>query len=178
MKDRIKQIRTHFGLTQEQFAKRIKKTTGFISNVETNRCGCSNVTIQTICSVFGVDETWLRDGAGDMFPVGEEKAAADIDGTGERIKEIRKRERLTQEQFGEKIGFSKNYIYYVETGKNIPSDDFLNSVSCTFGVNFAWLKKGEGNIEMLGDPVDDRLIEWLRKNPDVARELRICGGLD
>lgn len=111
MKDRIKQIRTHFGLTQEQFAKRIKKTTGFISNVETNRCGCSNVTIQTICSVFGVDETWLRDGAGDMFPVGEEKAAADIDGTGERIKEIRKkRETYTGTVWGKDRFQQKLYL--------------------------------------------------------------------
>jgi len=26
--------------------------------------------------------------------------------------------------------------------------------------------------------VDDGLIEWLRRNPEVARELRIRGGLD
>jgi len=30
----------------------------------------------------------------------------------------------------------------------------------------------------VADPVDDKLIEWLRRNPEIARELRIRGGLD
>ena len=111
MKERIKKIRKHFGLTQEKFAKRINKTTGFVSNVETGRGGMSDNTIRTICSAFGVNEAWLKDGVGEMFPTGVVPAAADVAGIGVRIKEIRKREKLSQEQFGERIGFTKNYVY-------------------------------------------------------------------
>ena len=175
MKDRIKQIRNHFGLTQEKFAKRINKTTGFISSVETGRSGLSSDTIQEICSAFGINEAWLRDGTGEM---GANKAPADINGIGERVKTIRKRENLTQEQFGNRISCSKNYVYYVETGKNSPSDEFLNKISSAFSVSYEWLRTGEGQIDAVADPVDDKLIEWLRRNPEIARELRIRGGLD
>ncbi len=54
IKDRIKQIRNHFGLTQEKFAKRINKTTGFISSVETGRSGLSSDTIQDFRVYFEI----------------------------------------------------------------------------------------------------------------------------
>ena len=63
----------------------------------------------------------------------------------------------------------------VESGKYIPSDRFLAAVSREFKVSVDWLRTGEANER---DPVDDRLIEWLRKNPERARELRIEAGLD
>ena len=66
MKERIKAIRAHFALTQEQFAKRINKTSSFISTVETGRCGLSEETVETICRVFGVREAYLRDGIGEI----------------------------------------------------------------------------------------------------------------
>ena len=69
-------------------------------------------------------------------------------------------------------------MYYVETGKNSPSDEFLNKISSAFSVSYEWLRTGEGQIDAVDDPVDDKLIEWLRRNPEIARELRIRGGLD
>jgi hypothetical protein len=48
-------------------------------------------------------------------------------------------------------------------------------VSREFKVSFLWLRTGEADER---DPVDDRLIEWLRRNPEISRELRIRGGLD
>ena len=177
MKDRIKQIRKHFGLTQNKFATKIGRTTGFISNVETGRNGLSTDTLKAICSVYGVDEAWLKDGVGTMFAAGEEKAAADAEGVGRRIREVRKKAKLTQEQFGKKIGFSKNYIYYVEAGKYNPSDDFLSKVSTVFTTSYSWLVTGDGPIEAT-DPVDEQLIDWLRRNPEIVRELRIRSGLD
>lgn len=63
----------------------------------------------------------------------------------------------------------------MEVGKSIPSDGFIAAVSREFRVSYSWLRTGEANER---DPVDDRLIEWLRRNPEVARELRIRGGLD
>ena len=90
-------------------------------------------------------------------------------------KRCRKKAGLTQAEFGDRIGFHKNQVYYVEVGKSIPSDGFIAAVSREFRVSYSWLRTGEANER---DPVDDRLIEWLRRNPEVARELRIRGGLD
>lgn len=169
---RIKSLRTHFALSQEQFAKRIHRTTGFISNIETGRSGISDSTIALICSEFSIREAWLRYGTGEMFNAGDKRAAVDKRLIGSRIKEIRKREGLTQAEFGERIGFHKNQIYYVEVGKSIPSATFLSDVSREFGVSVDWLRTG---MEDERDPVDEGLIEWLRMNP--AREIRIRAGL-
>ena len=49
---------------------------------------------------------------------------------------------------------------------------FMGSVDW---LSLDWLRTGEADER---DPVDDRLIEWLRKNPEIARELRIKAGLD
>lgn len=93
MKDRIKAIRTHFALSQEQFGKRINKMTSFVSTVETGRCGLSPATFETICRVFGVNAEWLRTGNGPMFST----PATAVDKTiiGSRVKELRKEAGLT-----------------------------------------------------------------------------------
>ena len=62
-----------------------------------------------------------------------------------------------------------------ESGKYIPLNRFLARVGEKFMVSVDWLRTGESDER---DPVDDRLIEWLRENPDFAREIRIRGGLD
>lgn len=173
MKDRIKAIRNHFALSQEQFAKKISKTTSFISTAETGRCGLSDSTILTICSIFDVNEEWLRTGTGEMLV--QSSPAVDRSAIGGRVREIRKRQGLTQQQFADRIGFHKNQVYNVENGKSRPSDEFLSAVSREFMVGFDWLNTGEADEK---DPVDERLIEWLRRNPDIARELRLKAGLE
>jgi DNA-binding XRE family transcriptional regulator len=67
MENRFKQLRAHLVLTQEQFAKRIGRTKGYISNVENGHTGMSSSTVSSICSAFAVREEWLRDGTGEMF---------------------------------------------------------------------------------------------------------------
>ena len=175
MKDRIRSIRDHFALTQEQFANKIHRTSGFISNVENGKSRLSDTTIALICSEFSVREDWLRDGSGPMFLPEKGTEVVDKGLIGSRIRDVRKRKGLSQTEFGERIGFHKNQVYNVENGKSIPSDEFLSAVSREFKVSFLWLRTGEADER---DPVDDRLIEWLRRNPEIARELRIRGGLD
>lgn len=175
MKNRIKLIRKHFALSQEQFANKIHRTSGFISNVENGKSGLSDTTIDLICSEFSVREEWLRDGTEPMFLPEKETEIADKGRIGERIKKVRQDNRLSQAAFAERIGFHKNQVYNVENGKSIPSDEFLSAVSREFNVSYLWLRNGDSDDR---DPVDDRLIEWLRRNPEVAMELRIRGGLD
>ena len=176
MKDRFKAIRKHFALTQEQFAKKINKTTSFISTVETGRCGISSSTFETVCSVFGVNDEWLRAGSGEMLV--SPMAAVDKSTIGSRMKDVRKKAGLTQQEFADKIGFHKNQIYNVEVGKSIPSYDYISSVAAEFQVSVSWLKTGEGEMSAATPEVDAGLLEWLKKNPDVIRELRMRGGLD
>lgn len=177
--DRFNIIRKHFGLSQVQFATKINKSPSFISNVETGKSEISESTVNTVCSVFGINKSWLASGTGEMFAEGHSVAEADKETVGARIKEVRKREKLTQEQFGKAIGYSKMQIYYVEVGKVTPSNDFLRSASDTFNVSYEWLLTGEGEIKRSEKAiVNDKLIEWLENHPEVVKELLIRSGLD
>ena len=178
--DRLKLIRKHFGLSQSQFAQKINRSPGFLSNVETGRSEISESTVHSVCTAFGINETWLVSGNGEMFADGREVAEADKDTIGPRIRKLRKDHNLTQEQFGKATGYSKVHIHYIEAGKVTPSNAMLKRVSDAFHVSYEWLLTGEGEVERNPEEavVDDELIEWLKKNPEIVKELRIRGGLD
>jgi hypothetical protein len=59
--------------------------------------------LQTVSSIFGVNYEWLKTGKGYMFVSGEEKSDVDKEKMGERIKIVRKRSGLTQEEFADRI---------------------------------------------------------------------------
>ena len=85
---------------------------------------------------------------------------------------------MTQQQFGDQIGFRNIHIHYVETGKTHPSEDFLKRVASTFNISYNWLMTGTGDMDMPNEAlVDDRLIAWLKENPEIVLELRRRGGL-
>jgi len=179
MKTRFKEVRTHFSLSQIQFAQKINRSAGLISNIETGRSGVSDDTIRDIHTVFGVDEEWLKTGRGTMFPEGAERCAVNKVDVGSRIKLVRKEMGLSQEQFAEALGHHKMHVYYVETGKYSASNDFLMKVSTVFGVDYDWLMTGQGERknEQEACVLDPRLLDWLRVHPDVVQELMIRSGL-
>lgn len=67
MKNRLKQIRKELGLTQQEFADKLKITRSNIAGYETGSRNPSEAVIALICSIFNVNEDWLRSGNGDPF---------------------------------------------------------------------------------------------------------------
>lgn len=67
MNERISQVRKNAGLTQEKFAARIGLTRNFVWMIEKGERIPSDRTIADICREFGVSETWLRTGQGQML---------------------------------------------------------------------------------------------------------------
>lgn len=65
--ERIKELRKHKGLTQGQFAEQIGIAGASLSTIESGKNGASNSTIRAICTIYNVNEDWLRTGEGDMF---------------------------------------------------------------------------------------------------------------
>lgn len=66
MNSRIKKLRNFLGLTQLEFASKIGLKSS-ISEIENNKAPITERTIISICSVFNVNENWLRTGEGNMF---------------------------------------------------------------------------------------------------------------
>lgn len=63
-----------------------------------------------------------------------------------RIKELRKCLKLTQTEFGERIGVKGNTITGYETGLRSPSDAVINSICREFNVTEEWLRTGDGDM--------------------------------
>ena len=61
----------------------------------------------------------------------------------DRIKKVRKDEKLTQDEFGARIGIKKSSISFLESGRNTPSDQTILAICREFHVREAWLRTGE-----------------------------------
>ena len=73
MNNRIKKLRKDQGLTLEAFGARIGVTRAAVSNIENGRSNPSDQLILSICREFGVNEQWLRQDRGEMYPSTSEK---------------------------------------------------------------------------------------------------------
>lgn len=67
MNDRIKDVRKHFKLSQTDFGFQIGVSRDTVANIEGGRIDVKDVIVKSICREFGVSETWLRTGDGEMF---------------------------------------------------------------------------------------------------------------
>ena len=62
---------------------------------------------------------------------------------GDRIREIRKANNLSQQAFAKLFETSSGYISEVEQGKKTPGGDFFCSLRRVFGVDLNWILAGE-----------------------------------
>ena len=79
---------------------------------------------------------------------------------GERIKAVRKHFKLTQAEFGERIGVKGNTIATYEIGRNAPVDAIFSLLCREYGVNEIWLRSGEGEMFQAMNE-DEELADYL-----------------
>lgn len=66
--ERIKYLRKNeLKCTQEAFAKKIKISRSNLGSIETGRINVTDRVIYDICSVYGVNDLWLRTGQGEIM---------------------------------------------------------------------------------------------------------------
>lgn len=66
MNERIKLLRKHLGLTQQEFADKLKIARGNIGAYEVGKNAPSDAVISLICEKFNINEEWLRTGNGPI----------------------------------------------------------------------------------------------------------------
>lgn len=64
----------------------------------------------------------------------------------ERLKALRKRMGLTQQEFADRLKIKRGAIANYEIGRNVPIDAVLSLISREFGVNLEWLRTGDGEM--------------------------------
>ena len=62
---------------------------------------------------------------------------------GERIYNLRKKSGLSQEEFADKLGVSRQAVSKWETGQSVPDTEKSAAISTLFGVSLDWLVYGE-----------------------------------
>lgn len=106
-----------------------------------------------------------------------------------RIKELRKELNLTQQEFADKIGTSRNNIAGYEVGSRIPSDAVISLICKTLNIREDWLRTGNGektiesthdnrfsmNLSNLQNCNDETIIRWVNTiaetNPEALKEI-------
>lgn len=91
----------------------------------------------------------------------------------DRIKQIRKNAKLTQVEFGEKIGVKGNTITNYENGLRNPTDAVILSICREFNINEDWLRTGEGEM-FIETSEDEQIAEFvgrtLSSKPETFRK--------
>ena len=67
MQERLKEIRKKLGLKQRELAEKLEVSVGMIGGWESGVSIPSKTRIYQICNMFGVNENWLKTGAGEMM---------------------------------------------------------------------------------------------------------------
>ena len=84
-----------------------------------------------------------------------------------RIFELRNRLNLTQTEFGEKIGLTRNAIAAYERGNANPTGTAIMAIVTVFHVNRAWFETGEGDMfdQSYEQAETARMIEAVSESP-------------
>ena len=64
---RIVQIRKALGISQGKFAEGLKLSRSFQGGVEANLRKANDRLVKMICLTYGINETWLQTGEGEMI---------------------------------------------------------------------------------------------------------------
>lgn len=91
-----------------------------------------------------------------------------------RIKTIRKRLNLTQDEFAEKLGLARNSIASYESGRRTPNEAIVKSICREFNVNQDWLVNGNGSmfVELSREEEITKYIAELVKDDDEMKEFQ------
>lgn len=94
---------------------------------------------------------------------------------GERIKWLRKDQKMTQQKFADAVGVKQNTVATWEMDRNEPQDPIVKAICSKFAANESWLRSGEGDpyIQLSRQAEIARIItQAMRASPE--REALIC----
>jgi len=79
-----------------------------------------------------------------------------------RVKAVREALKLSQREFGEKLGVSRDVISNIEYGRVQPKELLLRHICQLYGVNEHWLETGEGKMFKENPEETSKLDEALK----------------
>lgn len=89
---------------------------------------------------------------------------------GDRLKQLRKMQKMSQVEFGSRIGVSGATISTSESGKTNPDEQTIRAICSEFNVSRTWLETGEGQPYVQTELVPE-LMHALQKYPELRATL-------
>lgn len=80
----------------------------------------------------------------------------------DRIKQVRKSQKLTQQNFGDLLGVKQNTIAGYEMGIREPSSAIITLICREFNVNERWLRFGDGEMFVTYNR-NDEITKWASR---------------
>ena len=102
---------------------------------------------------------------------------------GQRIKELRKINRYTQEEFAEMIGITSKHLGRIESGNTNFSVDVLKSMSKSFSISSDYILFGEETVESKAEKLTTIVEHMDAKKIIVVRDVleylsEICDSME
>lgn len=124
---KIESLREGGGMSQGELAKILGVTRQTVSKWEADVCRPKANVLQALCGLFGVDMSYFT-GEEDLSP-------QQICTLGEFIRKLRRRAKLSQEQFAERMGVSRQMISLWEIDEVKPRAGMLQKLGECFCVD-------------------------------------------
>lgn len=101
---------------------------------------------------------------------------------GSRIREVRKELKLSQEEFGLRVGLTRSAVGNIETGRFRTTNSILNNIAKEFNINEEWLHSGDGDKYIHRDTdqelMDDLMKIFLNSNDNIKELISIIPRLE
>lgn len=132
---RLKVLRERSGFTQNELAKKLNVSRSLISIWENGLANISLKQLIKLASIYKVPIDYILGIIDDINTKEKFKYIQEINlkYIGEKLREIRKKEKLTQEHFAKIIDTKRSSISYYEIGKMMISTADLKQICETFG---------------------------------------------
>lgn len=172
--DRIRLVRKSLEMTQQEFGDSLGVNRSIIKNYELSIVSPTNIFIEHLCMKHGINKDWILSGTGDML---SQECSDPSVGIPQRIRELRKRLDMTQTEFGDSLGVSREVINTYEHGKVLPPHTVIELLHLKHNVNPEWLNTGIGEMFCPTDstsetipreiPFNESSLKCLIHSPDL-----------
>ena len=88
-----------------------------------------------------------------------------------RLKIVRKKTGLNQNDFADALGIYVSNISSYESGRRNPSDAFISLICSKYGINEEWLRDGTGNMEAIKPDDFTSAVVQIDKGDPKARQV-------
>lgn len=138
---RIKNLRERIGYTQKELASKLEVTRSLVCLWEQGYANISLKQLIKIANIYHVSIDYLLGLTDKKTSLANYEYISDIDlkVLGQRLRYLRKQEKLTQDKFAKKIDTKRSSVSYYEIGKMMISTADLKQICETFGISADYL---------------------------------------